>query len=335
MSKQWFWGVLAFVMLVPMSVQAQKKPAKQKITNRYSMVLHQQEDGTYRLASPHKFKFINLDSVPDLLTVYQPRPIASSKHYKLCVTEEYVYKSYPDYELKLSVDRAVSDTPAPFVVYIHGGGWMAGNKEAFRVTSQFLAVQKGIAGIRINYSLAGQPNATIELSMEDIRDAVKWVQQHAEELNIDPSRFGFCGASAGGHLSAAAAMSIKGATAMVGYAGVYNFLSFEPFVTRNINRKRQSYFFDSDQAVLKRYSPVYMIPKKHIPATMLFCGTGDVQVDYTQSVEYANALQQKGGEVDLRIYPYYDHGLSGKRSDKGREILMLTADFFVKQLKKQ
>lgn len=318
---------LAMVMVSPAGAQ------KKKISNRYSMELLPNEDGTYRLRNHDRYKFINLDEVPDLLTVYEHRPIASSKHYKSCVSEEYVYKTYPEYELKLIVDRAVSDTPAPFVVWIHGGGWTKGNNNAFRISSQFMAVQKGIAGVRIAYTLSHQPGAKIELSMEDIADAVKWVQKHAKELNIDPKSFGFCGQSAGAHLSAASAMTIKGTKAMVGYAGPYNFLTSNDGVVNTNDRKRTRYFHNLDKDVLEAYSPVYMIPKKKIPAVMLFHGTGDCLVDYTQSVEFAEALRAKGGEVDLRIYPYYDHNMHGQRSDVGHELLMLTADFFAEKLK--
>ncbi|MBP3382512.1 MAG: alpha/beta hydrolase [Tidjanibacter sp.] len=318
---------LAMVMVLPAGAQ------NKKISNRYSMELLPNEDGTYRLRNHDRYKFINLDEVPDLLTVYEHRPIASSKHYKSCVSEEYVYKTYPEYELKLIVDRAVSDTPAPFVVWIHGGGWTKGNNNAFRVSSQFMAVQKGIAGVRIAYTLSHQPGAKIELSMEDIADAVKWVQKHAKELNIDPKSFGFCGQSAGAHLSAASAMTIKGTKAMVGYAGPYNFLTSNDGVVNTNDRKRTRYFHNLDKDVLEAYSPVYMIPKKKIPAVMLFHGTGDCLVDYTQSVEFAEALRAKGGEVDLRIYPYYDHNMHGQRSDVGHELLMLTADFFAEKLK--
>lgn len=321
---------LAMAVILPASAQ---QPKKAKISNRYSIELVENGDGTYSVKYPNDYKFINLDEVPDLLTVYEHRPIASSKHYKSCVSEEYVYKSYPEYELKLIVDRAVSTTPAPFVVWIHGGGWTKGNNNAFRVSSQFLAVQKGIAGVRIAYTLSHQPNASIDVSMEDIRDAVKWVQEHAEELNIDPNSFGFCGQSAGAHLSALAAMTIKGSKAMVGYAGPYNFLTANNGVVRSTDKKRIRYFHNLEEDALKECSPIYQIPKKNIPASMLCHGTGDRLVDYTQSVEYAEALRAKGGEVDLQIYPYYDHNLHSKRSDIGHKLLMLTADFFVKHLK--
>lgn len=331
--KKALFTLLLLALAVAQPAQGQTQTSKKKkISNRYSMTLSPQEDGSYQLATPERYKFINLDSVPDLLTVYEHRPIAPSKLYKHCISEEYVYKRYPGYELKLDIDRAVSDSPAPFVVYIHGGGWRTGGKHVLRATSQYLAVQKGIAGVRISYTLAEQPNAKIEISMEDIRDAVKWVQEHAEELNIDPTRFGFCGNSAGGHLSAASALTIEGTKAMVGYAGVYNLETVGNSVVRTKDGKCDAYFHNLKPRILKKYSPVNMVPKSNIPASLLICGTGDAIVDYTQSVEYAEKLRERGGEVDLRIFPYYDHNLHSQRSDKGHEILLLTAEFFQKHL---
>ena len=326
------FALLALTLAVALPASAQQ-PKKAKISNRYSMELRENGDGTYSIKYPEKYKFINLAEVPDLTTVYEHRQIASSKHYKSCISEEYVYKTYPEYELKLIVDRAVSNTPAPFVVWIHGGGWTKGSNTAFRVSSQFLAVQKGIAGVRIAYTMSHQPNASIDVTMEDIRDAVKWVQKHAKELNINPDSFGFCGQSAGAHLSALSAMTIKGTKAMVGYAGPYNFLTANDGLVNTPDKKRTRYFHDLKEDALKACSPVYQIPDKNIPASMLFHGTGDILVDYTQSVEYAEALRAKGGEVDLQIYPYYDHNLHSKRSDIGHKLLVMTADFFVKHLK--
>ena len=321
-------AILTLMVATPMGAQTKKK-----ISNRYSMELIEVGEGQYELKNKKRYKYIDLDEVPDLLTVYEHKNIAAKKHYTSCVSEEYVYKTYPDYELKLVVDRAVSDTPAPFVVWIHGGGWAKGNNSAFLVSSQFLAVQKGIAGVRIAYSLAGQTDATIEVTLEDIEDAVKWVQKHAKELNINPNSFGFCGQSAGAHLSAASAMTIKGAKAMVGYAGAYNLLDVNGSVMKSQDPKMQHYFLHHTDAALREYSPVNMVPKKNIPAVLLFHGTGDSILDHTQSVEFAEVLEAKGADVTLDLREYYDHNLHGKRSDIGGELLRLTAEFFEKHLK--
>lgn len=290
--KKILLSVLATALVAVLPVLAQQKP--KKITNRYAMVLEPQEDGSYALKDREKFKSVNLDSIPDLLTVYESRPIASGKEYKSCVSEVYVYKTHEGYDLRLIVDRAVSDRSSPFVVYIHGGGWAGGNSNAFRVTSQYIAVKKGIAGVRISYSLGGQPGADIKVGMEDIYDALKWVQDHAEELNIDPKCFAFCGHLAGAHLAAMAALTVKGTTAFIGNAGPYDLTDPEVAAVKYANKKRREYFFSFKPEASRLYSPIHNVSRRNVPDALL---------------------------------------IHGPRSDKGREILMLMADFLERQLK--
>ena len=324
MKKQFFF--VAVALLATLSLSAQD------ITNRYAMKLKEVGEGQYELLSPKKYKYINLNEVPDLLVPYEPQSFVSSKLYKSCESVDYVYKTYPDYELVLTIDKAVSAEPAPFMVYIHGGGWARGTKESNKSLSQYLAVQKGVAGVRISYTLADKPNASVEVSVKDVEDAVKWVQAHAEELGIDPAKFGFCGSSAGGHLSAVAAMTIKGAKVLVGYAGIYD-LTTAAITTRAKDPQRIAYFKDLAPSVLKKYSPQYLVPKKGVPASMLVCGTGDSVVEYTQSEGFAEALRTKGGKVELLVYPYYDHNIAAKKSDKAGEIFYKTVDFVVENIK--
>ena len=70
--------------------------------------------------------------------------------------------------------------------------------------------------------MAPQSDATVKVSIQDILDAVKYVREHAAELNIAPDCFGFLGTSAGAHLAAVAAMTVPGTKAFVGYSGIYD-----------------------------------------------------------------------------------------------------------------
>lgn len=80
-------------------------------------------------------------------------------------------------------------------------------------------------------------------------------------------------------------------------------------------------------------SPINLIPQKNIPACLLVCGTYDLTVDCEQSKMLADAVKQKGGEAVLSVYPFYDHNLSSKGSDKMEEIFFKSADFIQKNLK--
>lgn len=80
-------------------------------------------------------------------------------------------------------------------------------------------------------------------------------------------------------------------------------------------------------------SPQYLVPKKNTPAALLICGTGDSVVEYTQSENFAQQLDKKGGLVEYIAYPYYDHNINSKKSDKAGEIFNKTVVFVVEHLK--
>ncbi len=314
------------------TVSAQTAP--RPVTNKYSMKLQQKADGTWELQRAERYaRIVNLDEIDSLLVPFTlERKRLSSKDYKGVETKDYIYKSENGYDLKISVDFAQTEAPAPVVFYCHGGGWARGNNGALRVLSQYMAKQKGVTGVRIQYTLAPQEGANVEVSMQDILDAVEYVCSRASEFNIDPERIGFVGNSAGAHLAATGAMRCKNAKVFVGYSGIYN-LSTAAITTRAKDPERIAYFLDKNPRVLADASPVNMISKKHKIAAQLFCGTADITVEYSQSEEFARKLEAvKGNKVDLEVYKYYDHNLSSNSSDKMEEIFFKTVDFLSENL---
>lgn len=300
----------------------------QLYSNRYGMKMTKNDDGSYALLNAKKYaKIIDVRTIPDVMVPYTYQPDRlSSKDYKGVTTKDFVYKKNKDYELTLSVDFAVSEKPAPFVIYIHGGGWSRGNNSSSKSLSRYLAKQKGITGVRVSYTLAPQTDATVKVSIQDILDAVKYVQDYATELNINPACFGFLGTSAGAHLAAVAAMKVPGTKAFVGYSGIYD-LEAAAITMKTKDPQRIAYFCDRDPKVLQEASPIDLIPKKNIPAAMLVCGTCDVTVECEQSEMFAKALKKKGGVCDLLEYTHYDHNLSSKTSDKMEEIFFKSVEF--------
>lgn len=319
-----------FLCLFPFLCSAQE----QRLSNRYGMKMVKNDDGSYALLNAKKYaKIIDVNTIPDVMVPYTYQADRlHSKDYKGVVMKDIVYKKYKDYELVLTVDSAETDKPAPFVVYVHGGGWARGNNGSSKSLSRYLAKQKGIAGVRVSYTLAPQSDATVEVSVQDIRDAVKYIQEHAAELNINPDCFGFLGTSAGAHLAGVVAMSTPGAKAFVGYSGIYD-LETAAITMKTKNVERIAYFCDRDPKVLQAMSPINLIPKKNIPAAMLVCGTCDVTVECEQSEKFAAALKKKGGVCELLEYKYYDHNLSSKTSDKMEEIFFKTVDFLTSYVK--
>ena len=88
--------------------------------------------------------------------------------------------------------------PEPLIIWIHGGGWRKGSKNNPRGAVRLL--EHGYAVASINYRLSHQAHFPAQIM--DCKAAIRWLKAHAKEFNIDSSRVGVWGASAGGHLSA-------------------------------------------------------------------------------------------------------------------------------------
>ncbi|MGV3723715.1 MAG: alpha/beta hydrolase [Actinomycetota bacterium] len=91
--------------------------------------------------------------------------------------------------------------PTPLLFFIHGGGWMTGDK----ASPDFLAkcLENGISVVSINYRLisdAGEANVAppVKACLDDAARALQFVRSKAGEWRIDRDRIAGCGGSAGG-----------------------------------------------------------------------------------------------------------------------------------------
>ena len=327
---------IIFCMTMITLTHATTADAQEKtVTNRYSMKLKQHDDGSYSLQKKERYaRIIDLDAIEDLTVPYTHKnDRLTSRLYKNTETEIRTYKTYDTYELKIAIDKAVTEKPAPVMFFCHGGGWERGSFESSKSLSRYLAQQHGITCVRISYTLATQPGAHIEVSIGDVMDAVSYISANAESLNIDPERIGFYGTSAGAHLAACAAMKCDKTKVFIGYSGIYD-LTTAAITTRAKTEIRKAYFGQLDQQVLRDASPAHMIPKKKKIAAQLYCGTGDITVEWSQSKDFAEKLKKsnKNSVIDLVVYENYDHNLAAKTSDKMEEIFFKTAEFVAENL---
>lgn len=88
----------------------------------------------------------------------------------------------------------------PVVILVHGGGWMAGDKEACNFMKDFLTAQ-GVNVININYRLASTGKITYKEIMADMDLAIDHVVKKSDQWQIRKNRYVFWGGSAGGHLA--------------------------------------------------------------------------------------------------------------------------------------
>jgi acetyl esterase/lipase len=195
----------------------------------------------------------------------------------------------------------------PVVVWIHGGGWQAGDKAEVQKKPQAL-VDKGFVFVSVNYRLL--PKATIKQMAGDVARAIRWTHDHARDYGGDPNTLLVMGHSAGAQLAALvctdarylkaeklALSFIKGCVPVDG--DTYDV----PMQIRTVAKKRAERYRMKfgDAASQKDLSPVTHVAKgKNIPP-FLILHVADHPETKAQSQRLARALQQAG--VSAKAYP--------------------------------
>jgi acetyl esterase/lipase len=101
---------------------------------------------------------------------------------------------------KLDFWKAEGDKPAPLILMIHGGGWVNGSKEAYGGIEQYLAAGFCVASINYRYiaiAMEQKVEPPVKAPLYDAARALQTLRSKAKEWNIDPTRVGATGGSAG------------------------------------------------------------------------------------------------------------------------------------------
>jgi len=94
---------------------------------------------------------------------------------------------------------------APVLIHVHGGGWTIGNKEQQGLLIMNRMAARGWVGVSVNYRLA--PKHRWPAQIVDIKRAIAWVRENIAEYGGTPDYIVLTGGSAGGHLTALAALT--------------------------------------------------------------------------------------------------------------------------------
>ena len=241
--------------------------------------------------------------------------------------KEIVYRVIGETELKCDyyAPAITPEKPAPFVIVIHGGTWMAGKKEDMSSLCEALS-KEGIASATIQYRLA--PRNKWPSMIDDCQSAVRYFRANAKQYSIDPDRFGATGASAGGHLALLLGLTDTWDKETKAWPDVSSKVScvvnlFGPTDLRaDFDRQIAGLLSNAilgkpiEQAAddIKAFSPVTYVTKEAIPIFTLQ-GDSDNVVPPMQATRLDDAMKAVGRPHILRMVKGLGHTIDLKNPD--------------------
>lgn len=205
----------------------------------------------------------------------------------------------------------------PLVLFVHGGGWISGDKTMYAEEAEWLAEQ-GYASACVSYRLA--PLATFPAPIADLQDAVQFLRKVARDHGAGNGKIISIGNSAGGHLSAMlglcdtyygtgepdkfkvdAVVSICGITDMRNVRECHLPISWS-FLEQFLGTL-------DDDTLCAAASPITHVSQVDAPF-LLIHGDQDDVVPVQQSVALAESLREAGVEVQLEIMRNEFHSFS-------------------------
>ena len=210
-------------------------------------------------------------------------------------------------------------TLLPTLLFIHGGGWVAGDLDTNERTLRLLAQRSGVRILSIDYPLA--PEHKFPVALDACTSVARWIRQHGSEWGLDPDQLGISGDSAGGNIALAVALDLRNA----GEEWLRYALLIYPALSPHADSPSHARFGNGDYGLGSdgmdffwssyltgdadfddpRAAPL-LADKSRLPPTCLVTGGLDPLTD--DSTRLAEQLQQAGVDVARLHYDGVIHG---------------------------
>jgi acetyl esterase len=226
----------------------------------------------------------------------------------------------------------------PVFVFFHGGGWVFGNLESHDALCRSLCNAARCAVLAVDYRLA--PENRFPAAVDDALAALRYVRDNGAQLGLDASRIAAGGDSAGGTLTAVAALTFRdtGGPHLALQVLLYPVtdLSLESESYRTLGQgymltlERMRFFRnqylkgDADVADW-RASPLRAPDVSRLPPALIVMPSHDPLIGEARA--YGDRLQAAGVNVTWRCYPGMIHGFMTMAGalDLGRKAIDQTA----------
>ena len=240
-----------------------------------------------------------------------------SNEYEVLPDVPYLVANNRDNKVDLYLPQNANGS-SPVLIYMHGGGWVRGNKEA-NVLRLLPYLEMGWAVVNVQYRLANVSLAPA--AVEDCLCALRWVIRNAEEHKFDPSRIVLTGNSAGGHLALTTGMIPASVgldrqcpgTEKLRVAAIINWYGItdvgELLKAPNMRNYAVEWFgsLPNRFEIASRVSPLTYV-REGLPPILTIHGDADPSVPYQHAVRLHAALDNAGVKNELHTVAGGRHG---------------------------
>ena len=215
-------------------------------------------------------------------------------------------------EVGVRIYRPEGGTNGAGLIWIHSGGYLFGRADMNDLQCSHIAKTLGILVVSVEYRLA--PKHPYPAAIDDCFGVWDWLQEHACELEVDPTRIAICGQSAGGGLAATLCQRIQDVGANLPVAQVLIYPMLDDFTAcrpeldevghlcwnNRLNRVAWDWYLPCDPGAAE--VPPYSVAARRPSLSGLppaWIGVGDVDLFHAESLAYAKRLQAE--DVDCQV----------------------------------
>lgn len=231
--------------------------------------------------------------------------------------------------------RPIPGLRRPAILMIHGGSWVGGSKRLLRPSpweprpTAIRLAEAGYLVVAADYRLTRPGLPSWPGSDDDLREAVRWIRSHADELGLDPVRIAALGQSAGAHLATLLATTDQPASRIQAVIAFYGPSDLERLPSQRVRPLAHEPVgsFLGDRKAAREASPIHRIRPSTAPM-LLIHGTSDRWVPIEQSEEMAEALRREGVRHHLIRVEGARHGFEARVGEpRPLDLLPAILDF--------
>jgi acetyl esterase/lipase len=227
------------------------------------------------------------------------------------VVRDLSYGPFDRQRLDIFTARNSADAQRPVLIFVHGGGFLAGDKHTegspFYSNIGQWAVRNGFNAVNLTYRLA--PASQWPSGIEDLRAAIDFLQAQGTAFGLNPNALFLMGQSAGAaHVASYVAHAdlyapkLPGVRGLILLSGIYNFATMPP-------SPMEPAYLGDDRSVYPARSSVVGLAQASLPLLVTVSEFDPPQFE-EQALELLPACQQQHKQMPRFVHALGQNHLS-------------------------